>query len=409
MVAPVQIEVYDRSLRRMGTIGAPISMIAAIRHNAASTVDIAIPNDSPRLNDVVAEGAVIQVLYPGVTGPLISGPVTKVTGTLAAHGVTITVLDQFKVIQDVLGWPVPGAALTSQNVTSDVRTGPVETIVKGVIGAAMTRLGLPYTMAPDLGRGPQTTGSWRMVPLADVIIPMLLAGGVGLSVQLRPAVAGTGGVFQSPGWVVDCYMPRTYPRALSDLAGTLTDWTLEKVPPSATRLVLGAAGTDINRTFIPNVDTAAEALWGQANVAERFVDQSQVGAALATAQAAYTATPNATTQAALTAAQNQYNTDVAAAFITAKTAGQAVTSLAVTLSETATVRYGDAGLLKGDIVPVTAGSQTVTATLTECQFTWDAAAGFVVTPMVGQVLSTSRQLGRVLARLRRDVRSQQIR
>ena len=409
MVAPVQIEVYDRTLRRRGIIGAPISLVAAIRHNAASTVDIVLPDDAPRLNDVIAEGAVVQVLYPGVTGPLISGPVIKVTGTLAAHGVTITVLDQFKVIQDILGWPLPGAALTAQSITADVRSGPVETIVKGVIGAAVARLGLPYTMAPDLGRGPLTTGSWRMVPLADVILPMLLAGGVGLSVQLRPAVPIADGTLQSPGWLVDCYMPRTYPRALSDIAGTLTDWTLEKVPPSATRFVLGAAGTDINRTFLPNIDTAAETLWGQANVAERFLDQTQVGSALATAQAAYTATPNPTTQAALTAAQIQYNSDVAAVFITAKTAGQAVTSLAVTLSETATVRYGDAGLLRGDIVPVTAGSQTVTATLTECAFTWDVTAGFVVTPMVGQVVSTSRQLGRVLARLRRDVRSQQIR
>ena len=407
-MSAVRIEVFDKTLKRVGMIGAPLSMKASIRHNSVSTVDVEIDNDSPRLPDLLTEGAVIQVFYTGVTGPIISGPVTKLTSTMLGRSVVVTVTDQFAMILNLLGWPNPANALTAQTSLNDDRSGPAETIVKGVIQAAVTRLGLPYTVAPDLGRGTVLHGSWRMIPLADVLLPILGAGNVGLSVQLRPLVTRGDGSQGSPGWAVDCYAPRTYPRNLTDTAGTITDWTLERVSPSATRWVLGAVGTDTARRFYSNVDTAAETLWGPANVTERFIDASSIGTDLVTAENAYAATPNATTQAALTAAQQKFNTDVFAAFINAQKERGAVTSIQVTLSQTNTVQYGDAGLLRGDMVPVTAGTVTLNAVLSECTFTWDNQVGLVVTPIVGQVLDSARQLSRFINRLRRDVHLQQV-
>ena len=408
MVNPIRIEVFDKTLKRLGMIGAPISMKASIRHNSVSTVDIEVDTESPRLPDLLTEGTILQVFYAGVTGPIISGPVTKLTSTMLGRSVVVTVIDQFAMILNILGWPNPGNALTSQTSLTDDRSGPAETVVKGVMQAAITRLGLPYTVAPDLGRGTTVHGAWRMIPLADVLLPILGAGGIGLSVQLRPLVTRVDGSQGSPGWAVDCYTPRTYPRNLTDTAGTITDWTLERISPSSTRWVLGAVGDATARRFYSNVDTAAEALWGPANVTERFIDASSVGADLVTAEQAYAATPNATTQAALTAAQQKFNTDVFAAFINAQTERAAVTSIQVTLSQTNTVRYGDAGLLRGDLVPVTAGQVTLTATLSECTFTWDNTVGLVVTPVVGQVLDTARQISRFINRLRRDVHLQQV-
>ena len=72
------------------------------------------------------------------------------------------------------------------------------------------------------------------------------------------------------------------------------------------------------------------------------------------------------------------------------------------------VQYGDAGLLRGDMVPVTAGTVTLNAVLSECTFTWDNQVGLVVTPIVGQVLDSARQLSRFINRLRRDVHLQQV-
>ena len=141
---------------------------------------------------------------------------------------------------------------------------------------------------------------------------------LGLSVQLAPLVTRGDGSQGSPGWIVDCYVPRTYPRNLTDVSGTITDWTLERVSPSATRWVLGAVGTDTARRFYRHIDTAAETLWGPANVTERFIDASSIGVDLVAAENAYAATPNATTQAALTAAQTKFNQDVAAAYLNAQ-------------------------------------------------------------------------------------------
>ena len=409
MVNAVRIEVFDKTLARVGVIGDPIKMAASIRHNSVSTVDVEVANDSPRLPDLLAEGTILQVFYDGVTGPIISGPVIKLTSTMQGRSVVVTVIDQFAVILNLLGWQNPAAALTAQTSLTDDRSGPAETVAKGVLQAALTRLNLPYTVAPDLGRGASLHGAWRMIPIADALLPILASSGIGLSVQLAPVVTRANGSQGSPGWVVDCYVPRTYPRALTDVAGTITDWTLERVPPSATRWVLGAVGTDTARRFYGNVDTAAETLWGPANVAERFIDASSIGTDLVTAEQAYAATPNATTQAALTAAQQKFNVDVAGAFIKAQTAGAAVTSIQVTLSQTNTVRYGDVGLLRGDMIPVTAGQVTLTAVLSECTFTWDNQSGLVVNPIVGNVLDTARQLSRVITRLRRDIHSQQVR
>lgn len=407
-MSAVRIEVFDKTLKRVGMIGAPVSMKASIRHNAVSTVDVEVDTDHPRIPDLLTEGTVMQVFYDGVTGPIISGPVTKLTSTLQGRSVVATVVDQFAVILNLLGWQNPANALTAQTSLNDDRSGPAETVAKGVLQAAITRLGLPYTVAADQGRGTVLHGSWRMVPIADVLLPILVASGIGLSVQLAPLVTRGDGSQGSPGWIVDVYAPRTYPRALTDTAGTITDWTLERVPPSATRWVLGAVGTDTARRFYSNVDTAAETLWGPANVAERFIDASSIGTDLVKAEQAYAATPNATTQAALTAAQQKFNTDVFAAFINAKAEHAAVTSIQVTLSQTNTVKYGDAGLLRGDMIPVTAGQVTLTAVMSECTFTWDNQVGLVVNPIVGQVLDTARQLSRVITRLRRDLHSQQV-
>lgn len=407
-MSAVRIEVFDKTLKRVGMIGAPLSMKASVRHNSVSTVDVEIDNDSPRLPDLLTEGAVIQVFYTGVTGPIISGPITKLTSTMLGRSVVVTVTDQFAMILNLLGWPNPANDISAQTSLNDDRAGPAETIIKGVIQAAVTRLALPYTVAADQGRGTVLHGSWRMVPIADVLLPILGPSGLGLSVQLAPLVTRVDGSQGSPGWLVDVYVPRTYPRNLTDVSGTITDWTLERVAPSATRYVLGAVGTDTARRFFRNVDTASETLWGPAHVTERFIDASSIGVDLVKAENAYAATPNTTTQAALTAAQTKFNADVAAAYAAAKTERAAVTSIQVTLSQTNSVQYGDAGLLRGDMVPVTAGTVTVNAILSECTFTWDNQVGLVVTPIVGQVLDSARQLSRFINRLRRDLHAQSV-
>jgi len=365
-----EITVYDKAFARRGWVGNPQALRVTVRHNALGTATLTLASDHRRLTDLVAPGARVVITYDGQH--LLSGPVRRLRGKGPGLSgtVEVDVEDDWRLLTRVLGWPVPGAALTAQTVAYDVRTGPAETVVKGLVTAnAVTRLGLPVTVATDQARGGTISTSHRMHPLIDRLLPALDGAGLGVTVKQSGA-----------GFLVDCYVPRVYPRTLTEASGVVQDWSWSQAGPTATRVVLGAQGEAEARDFISSADMAREAEWE--DVIEVFRDGRDSS----------DATVNANRLAE------------------ALTEGAPKSGLAVTLSETKTFRYGrtvaGGGVLVGDRVRVEVGPGVVVEdVLREATLSWTTGDGLEVTPVIGERTDDpDTALARSLTALARGVR-----
>jgi hypothetical protein len=367
--SPFQIEVFDGAFARKGFVGDPIGLTVTPRHNARGTASLTLASDHRRLADLSAPGARVVIRYDDLPQPLLTGRVRLRAGRgpSVAGRVTFTVIDDLRLLWRVLGWPVPGAAIGSQGTAAyDVRTGPAETVLKAFVQAnAVTRLGLPVTVAADQARGAQITGSLRMHPLADRLLPLVDAAALGVTVRQ----SGT-------GLVLDCYTPAVHPRTLSERSAVVQDWGYSDADPEATRVVVGGEGEGTARVFRLVTDPARETEW--ADVIEVFRDSRDTGdLALLDARGAETLTE------------------------AAPKAG-----LKVTLAETSTFRYGKA-LNVGDRVRLEVGPGVVVEdVLREAVLSWTRADGLEVTPVVGERTDDpDNVLARAVASLGRGLRN----
>lgn len=341
MDAPVTVTVYDKAFARKGTIGSPRSVVATVRHNALGTATLVVDDDHPRAADLVADGARVALTYKG--DHLLSGQVQSWSWDMTSGAFTVAVADYWQVLRAVLGWAVPGASLAAQSVAYDVRTGPAETVVKALVAANATRLGLPVTVAPDLGRGGPVEASLRFHPLADRLLPAVDLAHIGVTVRQVGA-----------GLVVDCYETTTYPRTLTDVSGVIQAATVTRTAPTVTRVVAGSQGEAEARVFFgPLIDAAREAEWGM--VAEAFVDARD------------------TDDPAVVTTRMQERLDE----------GAATSGLSMSLSETDVFRFGPA-LPLGSVVTAKVGpGLLVTDVLREAEVSWTVGDGLLTTPMVG--------------------------
>lgn len=355
MDSPFRIAVYDKHLTRRGWIGDPVAVSFKPRHNGQGLVEITLASDHVRVPDLIAPGARVVTTYAGTE--TISGPVRGVAGQgPAAQGlITVTVHDDIRLLWRVLGWASPTKPVTQQGDDGAYwkATGPAETVLKAAVQAnAVTRLGLPVTVAPDQGRGAVIPGgvSLRFHPLGDRILTQLEQAGLGVTVtQAGPANQGT-------GLLVDVYEPKVWPRPLTEAGGTLVDWSWNQAPPEATRVVAGGSGEGTARAFLTTTDTARETTWG--DVIEVFRDARD---------AEDTATLTARAQETLTE-------------------GAPTSGLSVTLAETGVFRYGGPnGVRVGDTITVrVAHGVEITDILREATISWAADDGLTVTPTIGK-------------------------
>lgn len=384
MDTPFDIAVYTKNLDRPGWVGAPEVVSVSPRHNQQSTASITVPAGHAINAALLADGARVIVRYRDeyTVGGTVGLRSSKGAG--ATRTLTYQVSDDWQILADMLGWPVPGSALSAQSGAEyDVRTGPAETVVKGYLTANLARLSdafaAPVTIAPDLGRGATITSRARMVPLADALFPLVDQAGIGVQVQQTLT-----------GLEVDCYEPVDWPLRLSEDGGTLisNDWELR--PPTVTRVVLGVDGEGTGRTFDgPYIDTVAEAAIGRP--IERFVDARD----LDHTAVGYTTLAQARADEALAA-------------------GAAAAGLSIELAETEVFRYGGEGIHVGDrvVVEIAPANDTdpavlITDVLRSATLTWTARGGPVVTPVVGERTNDPTALTmRALERMARRQRQQ---
>lgn len=339
---PYEILVYDRAFDFVGWVGRPLDVKPVIRHNVKSTATFRIDADHKRAADLKAPGARVMIYKHGRFE--MSGPVRHVGGPFTiGPDLTFTVESDFRVVNNWLAWPKPGAPISGgQDVEYRTITGPAETVVKTVMAENAARLGYPLTVAPSLGRGAVGTYTFRFHPIYDRLFPAVDQAGIGVTVRL-----------EGKGLLLDCYEPRDYEHQLSPDDGTVVGGTFSLTAPSTTRVVVGGQGEGVLREFRAFSDPTRESEWNDVietlqdarDTAEGDIYQARADEALA--------------------------------------AGAAMAGLSLELSETRHFRYGGEGLRVGDRVTASIDGQLFTDVLREVRLSWDQT-GDRATPVLGE-------------------------
>lgn len=302
---PGRIDVYNNDFTWVGTIGNPISITGSVVFNGLSVFEIELKTDDPIVEELILPGARVTMIYRDA--PLFSGVVTAATGSLILSGsvkfqfesdwrilkntlafirpanqveaTTISVKNADDATAQAQAW-LPGGALT-QGTSGTVigQTGYykwassvvyAETAIKTLISEnAVTRLGRPVTVAPDLLRGgdiktPGLLPVLRLETLEQACNEILSLDGLGLTVQQAP---------RSTTITADVMVPNTWDMPLTAESGVIAEgeWTYKA--PTMTRTLLGGPGDLAARYFKTMVDTTGlESQYG--DIVEVFRDAS---------------------------------------------------------------------------------------------------------------------------------------
>lgn len=161
--------------------------------------------------------------------------------------VKATTASAWSMLEGAIIRPVPPASWGNQGAAEElVVTGPVETVVKKIIGYAVAELGLPINIMPDQGRGRTVTVRGECDTAADMITDAL--DNAGMLLELEPWLPGDDnpGDFSltTPALIAEVRPYRDNPGlALSAEGRDLDSFSLKHTRPTATKVIL-AQDTD---------------------------------------------------------------------------------------------------------------------------------------------------------------------
>jgi len=373
MENPFVLMVYNKDFQFQGYIGNPISLAVTPRFNETGTATVEIDLAHRLAPAILTDGSRLVVYKDGVF--VLSGKIHQKTaeGPTVKGTLKFFVKSDFRVLHQVLGWPLPDQPIGSQTNADQTVTGNAEFILKSYVSRnAVTRLGLPITIATDLGRGAVIPDgvTVRFHPLYEKLFPAVELAGLGVTFE------------QHDGTIVcDVFTPPVYPFTLTEESGMLQWWSWTAGDATATRVVAGGGGEKEGRLFTEVVNTALETAYNDA--IEVFRDGSG-GDAGDTAEVKL---------AKLTAdAQETLDENVPK------------NGFAVKLSETGTFRYGQNNLVVGALVTISVGGVTRTDYLREVTMTYSRDGGVGVTPVVGDIQDNpDRVIASFLARLKKSI------
>lgn len=419
---PFEMIVWNKNYERQQQLGAPAYANFTPRWRGSGSGEFAVDADARINRYLQTKGARLTCWYRGEH--LISGRVRARQGPVRADGTVIYQLrDDYAWTGQTLGWVMPAAGAHSSGHIApatldddaqayDPDGGPAglddgsgyypwptdvnsaETAIKRLIAVNFTRLGRPYQMAPDLGRGGNARAAGmlplvRMDPLDEVLGDLLDWSGLGLR------------IWQQPGddvSTVDVWTPKTWTQNLSVASGIIPDGTYDVTDPEATRIVLGSNGDDAARAFWSvNDTTGLEDDYG--DIIEVFRDAT--GAQLEWSDD----TPDSLQIAKYYLLRSDVTSDNKAKFLSylnsegakALATGRPTSGLNISLAETPSFHFhGDgsdgtpAGFHVGDqIAAILTDGQAVTERITECTVSWsagdDSDGAFKVSPQVGPI------------------------
>lgn len=378
-----RISVYDKNRTFRCQIGNPASLEVTVRHNLVSTLTMTVPLAHKSFEELKADGARLRVAFKGEH--LISGPI--VADALSSDGVkgsyTVTVEDDFRVLREILGWPVPDAAISAQSAREYYTyLGNAEYCLKtAVTHNGVTRLAVPgLTVATNLNRGATIPGGVpvRMHPLYDQFFPAVEDAGLGVTVKQTGA-----------NLVLDVYQPVTHPRSLSVKGRTLKQVGMTRTRPTASRVVVGGPGEGTARAFRSMTDTARETKYGMR--AEVFQDARDAKDDAGTGQ-----TATGIMDARATEALGEHG---------------AKNGVSLTLAGSGIFQYGPGGFHVGDRVPIKITDDiTITEVIRECTLKWVSPEYASFAPVVGDLTDQPERItAQRIAALARRQRDQEAR
>lgn len=366
MENPFLIKVYDKSFSFKGFVGDPISLVVTPRFNQTGTGVLQIETNHRMAPALLEDGARLVIMLRGEQ--LMSGKIfrRKAEGPTIDSILTLYFKDDFRLLHQVLGYPVPTAALTAQTSEYATYTGNAETIVKNVVAANMiTRLGMDVTCATNQNRGSTVPDGvkFRFHPLYEQLFPAIEQAGLGVTFKQSGA-----------GIVCDVYAPPVFPRTLTEESGVIASWKWDDQDPAATHVVSGGQGEGTARVFRDARDTTLEAAMGEPS--ELFSDARDADTATVVSSRAAEALKEADRRS----------------------------GFAIHLSESEHFKYGVDGLVVGAKVTINIGFVERTDILREVTLSYTRDEGYAATPVVGDIQdSPDRIIANFLARLKKGI------
>lgn len=364
---PFIIKIYDKNLNFKAFIGDPISLVVTPRFNQTGTAAMEVEADHKAAEHLLATGARAVIFLRGQF--LMSGKIhrRKAEGPTIDSVLTLYIKDDFRLLHQILGYPVPGQPITNQGGSEYATyTGNSESIVKNVVTDNMvSRLGMDVTVATNQNRGATIADGvkFRFHPLYEQLFPAIEQAGIGVTFQ------------QSGSSIVcDVYAPPVFDRVLDEASGVVASWSWEDQDPEATHVVAGGQGEGTARMFREATDTSLQTDYN--DVLESFRDAR-----------------DADTEAVLLSRAQEELGDKGPK-----------SGFAIHLSETEHFQYGKDGLVVGAQVTISIGSVTRTDILREVTLSYSRDEGLETTPVVGDIQdSPDRIIANFLARLKKGI------
>lgn len=372
-----RVEVFDKNFAPKGPIGSPISVTVIPKHMAPGIATVVIPSDHRLLPTLLEPGARIWIRDFQTKDHLMSGWVStmRIIGPASRGRVEIDIMDDFVILQRILGWVVPTAPITGQGSAGSNWTlnGPAETVLKTALQVnGVDRLGLPIDIPASLGRGANVKGKLRFQTLYDRLIPVedgagIIDSGICVGVQQHPT---------EPGLLLNVWEPRTITQTLNEDSNVVRAWTINKRNATITRGVAGGEGEATLRLFREKADAALEAAFGWKF--EAFRDARDT---------------------------NDPDTMYERIDETLKE-GAAVSGLSVELSETSQFIARPGKIWIGDTVNMKLAGVTITDRLQEVTLSSTASGGKETRPRIGDWNDNPDvKLAKIVARIARGLRN----
>lgn len=372
MENPFELMIYDKDFVFKGYIGNPINLAVTPRFNETGTATIEIDLNHRMAPAILEDGSRIVIKKDGVF--VLSGRIHQknAEGPAVKGTLKIFVKSDFRMTHQVLGWPLPGSALSAQGSGSYAITGNAEAAIKALVQQNMvTRLGLPVTVATSLGRGATLPAGIdiRFHPIYEKAFPAIELAGLGVTFEQQGA-----------GIVMDVFTPPVYPFTLTEESGVLQWWSWSASDATATRVIASGNGTAADsKLYAQVIDAGLETAYNDAH--EVFRTGSSEGETDAERLTALTADAQETLDESRPKA-----------------------GFAVRLSETGTFKYGQNNLVVGALVTISVGGVTRTDYLREVTMTYSRDRGVEVTPVVGDIQDNpDRVIASFLARLKKSI------
>ena len=186
-----------------------------------------------------------------VSTPVVAKPYND--GETDEVRVEFTTASPWNLLTGQLVPPVPDMPLSQQQSSEFFElTGPVETVVKTLVGIGADRLDHPVAILPDLGNGPTVTVSSRFDTVAELVEDALAGTGYRLSLDAwLPGDEKIGDLSLTKPTIIADVVPYHDRVGLvwSTVAQDLDKWDMEKTRATSTQAVVGDRGEGTAQSF----------------------------------------------------------------------------------------------------------------------------------------------------------------